>query len=213
MKVLTTDQRSGGWYAARLGRLTGSRSSDMLATIKTGEAAARRDYRLQLVCERLTGVSQEATFVNEAMQRGMDLEPAALAAYEGISGELARSVGFLAHDDLMAGCSPDGLVGDHGLLELKCPKSSTHIGYIRSGVIPSTYLPQLTHNLWITGLAWADFFSFDDRLPAELHCFCRRVFAKDLDLAGYEQKARSFLAEVDAEVADLMTLRMVRDAV
>lgn len=203
MIVLTTDQRSPEWFAARLGRLTGSRAGDMLAQIKSGEAAARRDYRLQLVCERLTKQSQEDVFVNAAMQRGTDLEPAAFAAYEGVTGELARSAGFYAHDGLMAGCSPDGLVGESGVLELKCPKTATHLGYLKSGQIPANHLPQVTHNLWITGRDWCDFFSFDDRLPAPLQTFCRRVYAKDVDLAAYELAARLFLSEVEKELAAL----------
>lgn len=210
MIVVTTDQRTPEWFSARLGRLTGSRAGDMLATIKTGEAAARRDYRLQLVCERLTGQSQEDGYTNAVMQRGVELEPAAFAAYEALTGEMARTAGFLAHDTLMAGCSPDGLVGEVGLLEVKCPKSSTMIGYIRSGQIPSTYLPQITHNLWITGSDWADFFAYDDRLPPSLQTFCRRVYAKDVDLAGYAAKAQAFLSEVDAEVLALQALATER---
>ena len=206
MIVVTTDQRSPAWYAARLGRLTGSRAADMLATIKSGEAAARRDYRLQLACERLTGRSEEDTFMNAAMTRGVELEPQAFAAYEALTGEMASTAGFLAHDELMAGCSPDGLVGAVGLLEVKCPKSSTMLGYHKSGQIPSTYLPQLTHNLWITGCAWADFFAYDDRLPDGLQVFCRRLYAKDLNLAAYELAAQLFLSEVEAEVEALTAL-------
>lgn len=180
----------------------------MLAMIKSGEAAARRDYRMQLVCERLTGTSQESAFVNDVMQRGIDLEPMAFAAYEGVTGELARPAGFLSHDTLMAGCSPDGFVGQVGILELKCPKTATHIGYVKAGTVPTAYLPQITHNLWITGAAWCDFFSFDDRLPfgSGLQTFCRRIFSADLDLVAYEKAASAFLAEVDADLAALQGL-------
>ena len=152
MIIVTTDQRTPEWQGARIGKLTGSRASDMLATIKTGEAAARRDLRLQLVCEILTGQSQEDGYINAAMQRGIDKEADAFAAYEAVTGELAAPVGFLAHDTLASGCSPDGEVGGYrGILELKNPKTATHIGYLRSGKVPSLYLPQITHNLWITG--------------------------------------------------------------
>jgi hypothetical protein len=121
--VIDAPQRSPEWFAARLGRLTGSRAADMLATIKSGEAAARRDLRMQLVCERLTGQSQEEPFVNAAMQRGIDCEPLAFAAYEAQTGQVVNRTGFLAHTGYMVGCSLDGHVGDfEGLVECKCPQ-------------------------------------------------------------------------------------------
>lgn len=205
--VITADQRSPQWFQARLGRLTGSRAADMLATIKTGEAAARRDLRMQLVCERLTQTLQEDSFVNGAVQRGTDLEPAAFRAYEALTGELAERTGFLAHDSLPIGCSLDGHVGDFaGILEVKCPKSATHLRYLRHGGVPADYLPQIMHNLWVSGAAWADFLSFDDRFPPPLQTFLVRVQRTALDLASYEAKARTFLAEVDREVAAIATM-------
>lgn len=205
--VVEAEQRSPEWFAARLGRLTGSRAADMLATIKSGEAAARRDLRVQLVCERLTQTLQEDMFVNAAMQRGIDCEPLAFAAYESLTGLMAVRSGFLAHDTIAAGCSLDGHVGDFaGILEVKCPKSATHLRYLRGGVVPSDYLPQITHNLWITKAMWCDFLSFDDRFPAALQTFLVHVNAADLDLAAYETKALAFLAEVDTEVAAVRTL-------
>ncbi len=188
----------------RLGKLTGTCAADMLATIKTGEAAARRDLRMRLVCERLTGVSQEDVYVNAAMQRGIDKESDAFAAYEALTGQMGLPVGFVAHDSLPAGCSPDGHVGGFiGVLEVKCPKTSTHVGYIRAGKVPSAYLPQITHNLWLTGAEWADFFSFDDRLPEHLQCFRVRIKREDVDLAAYELAVRLFLGECDREIEAL----------
>ena len=210
MIVLTTDQRTPDWYQARVGKLTGSRAGDMLATIKSGEAAARRDLRMQIVCEWLTGTSQEDTYVNAAMQRGIDKEADAFAAYEAMTGELATPVGFLAHDSLMSGCSPDGQVGGYrGILELKCPKTATHVGYLRAGRVPAAYQPQIHHNLWITGAEWCDFFSFDDRLPEALQCFRVRVERDDVDLKAYELLVRMFLKEVDDEVEALKALAQV----
>lgn len=204
MIVHDIEQRSEAWFKARLGRLTGSTASDMLATIKSGEAAVRRDLRVRLVVERLTGRTQEDGYTNAAMQRGTEKEPDALAAYEASTGLVAWPIGFLAHDDLMAGCSPDGLVDDGaGLLELKCPKSATHLSYIKSGKVPANHIPQLTHNLWITGALWADFVSFDDRFPTELQIVRYRLLASDVDLKAYELMVRLFLAEVDKEVAEL----------
>lgn len=205
--VITADQRSPEWFTARLGRLTGSRAADMLATIKTGEAAARRDLRTQLVCERLTKTLQEDAFVNAAMQRGIDLEPAAFAAYEAKAGQMAQRTGFLSHDGWLVGCSLDGHVGDFaGILEVKCPKSATHLRYLGGGAVPSDYLPQITHNLWVSGAQWCDFLSFDDRFPPALQTFLVRVNRADVDLAGYETKALAFLAEVDREVEAAATM-------
>lgn len=199
--ALDCEQRTPEWYAARVGKLTGSRASDMLATIKTGEAAARRDLRLQLVCERLTGVSQEEPFINAAMQRGIDSEPLAFAAYEALTGQVVRRSGFLTLPTTMAGCSLDGHVDDYaGILEVKCPKSATHLRYLRGGVVPPDYKPQILHNLWITGAAWCDFLSFDDRFPAPLQTFLVRVPRVDIEVLAYEKTALKFLAEVDAEV-------------
>jgi len=207
--IIDAEQRSPAWFQARLGRLTGSRAADMLATIKSGEAAARRDYRTQLVCERLTGTLQEDPFINAAMQRGIDAEPLAYAAYQALTGELAERSGFLAHTSVQAGCSLDGHVGDFaGILEVKCPKSATHLGYLRSRVIPPAYLPQITHNLWITGAAWADFLSFDDRFPPPFQTVLIRHHRNEQEIAAYALAAALFLSEVDAELNDVKGLRV-----
>jgi putative phage-type endonuclease len=205
--VIEAEQRSAEWFIARAGLLTGSRAADMLATIKSGEAAARRDYRMQLVCERLTGQPQEDGFVNAAMQRGIDLEPRAFAAYEALTGAMAVRTGFLLSSLHMAGCSLDGHVENFtGIVEIKCPKSATHLKYWRGpGKAPDDYIPQITHNLWITGAEWCDFLSFDDRFPEELQTFLVRVKRSDVDIDGYEKKALAFLAEVEAETLAIKT--------
>jgi hypothetical protein len=180
----------------------------MLATIKTGEAAARRDLRVQLVCERLTQSVQEDGFINAAMAWGIDQEPAAFAAYEALTGLVAQRTGFLSHDALMVGCSLDGHVGDfEGICEFKCPKSATHLKYLRGKILPMDYLPQIRHNLWVSGAKWADFMSYDPRFPAHLQTFLVRVEASTLDLAAYQRAVESFLAEVDAEVEAVRGLR------
>jgi hypothetical protein len=198
---IVDEQRSPAWFAARCGRATGSRASDILATIKSGEAAARRDYRAQLVCERLTSVPIDDTFINKEMQRGIDLEPAARAAYEAATGTMVRTTGFLAHNDILTGCSIDGDTDDYtGIIELKCPKAATHYRYLMENRVPPDYLPQITHNLWMTGANFCDFGSFDDRFPAHLRLFVMRVNASDLDLIGYEAKLIAFLDEVARDV-------------
>ena len=206
--IINAEQRTPEWFQSRLGRLTGSRAGDMLARIKTGEAAARRDLRLQLVCERLTGQMQEDVFVNAAMQRGCDLEPAAFAAYESLTGHVARRTGFLQHPSLMAGCSVDGDVDDFaGIVELKCPKSTTHYRYLKlKGGVPSEHLAQITHNLWVSGAEWCDFLSYDDRFPEGAQTYLVRVKREDVNIEAYEAEAVRFLAEVEADEADV-TLR------
>jgi hypothetical protein len=206
--VCEAEQRSPEWFQARLGRLTGSRSADMLATIKTGEAAARRDLRTQLVVERLTQSVQEDGFINAAMQWGIDQEPAAFAAYEALTGLMAQRTGFISHASLMVGCSLDGHVGDfEGITEFKAPKSATHLKYLRGGILPIDYLPQVRHNLWVTGAKWCDFMSYDPRFPAHLQTFLVRVEASTLDMAAYQRAVETFLAEVDAEVEAVRGLR------
>ncbi len=203
--VVDAEQRSPAWFAARAGRLTASCARDVLATIKSGEAAARRDLRVQLITERLTNSVQENGFVSSAMEWGISHEAEAFAAYEGLTGELATRVGFLAHNELMIGCSPDGVIGDFvGGLELKAPKSATHYGYLRGDVaVPSEYLPQILHSLWVTGAQYWDFLSFDPRFPAHLQTFYVRVerVSVESELAAYIEKATAFLAEVDRDVA------------
>lgn len=202
--IVEAEQRSPAWFMARLGRLTGSRAGDMLAKIKTGESAARRDLRLQLVCERLTGQLQEDPYINGAMQRGIDCEPLAFAAYEALTGNVVRRTGFLQHSSLMAGCSVDGDVdGFAGIVELKCPKSATHLRYLKTRTVPTEHLAQITHNLWISGSEWCDFLSFDDRFPVELQTFLVRVRRAEVGIEAYEAEAVRFLAEVEAEEADV----------
>jgi hypothetical protein len=178
-----------------------------MATVKSGEAAARRDLRTRLVLERLTGLSQENGYVNADMQRGTDKEPDAFAAYEALTGNLASPCGFFMHDTLRAGCSPDGIIGAlDGLLELKCPKSATHLGYLRSKTVPRDYLYQIQHALWITGARWADFVSFDDRFPPPLQVFHVRVTRNETDVHGYELLARAFLTDVDREFEEVQAM-------
>lgn len=205
--VIEAEQRSPEWFAARLGRLTGSNAADMLATIKTGEAAARRDLRMRLVLERLTGRSQEDAYVNGAMQWGIDHEADAFAAYEIQSGNVVTRTGFLSHDTIMAGCSVDGDVDDFaGIVELKCPKSATHYGYLKAGSVPANHLPQIQHNLWISGAQWCDFVSWDPRFPDGMRLFVQRVERVELDILAYSKVAMKFLAEVDAEIEQAKAL-------
>ncbi|HEV8474613.1 MAG TPA: YqaJ viral recombinase family protein [Methylomirabilota bacterium] len=212
MIVLDCAQRSDAWWQARRGRLTASRAHDILARPRRGdvESAARRTYRRQLVLEQLTGLPHARAFVSRAMLRGREKEAAARAAYAARTGQSVQTSGFVAHDELLAGCSLDGHVGSFaGVVEIKAPNTLTHLRYLAQRRVPRRYLSQITHHLWITGAAWCDFVSFDDRLPARLQLLIVRVPREDIDIAAYDQAARQFLADVAAQVTPLETLRPV----
>lgn len=205
MRIVTCDQKSPEWIAARLGRLTASCCGEAFATIKSGWGASRRNLRTRLVLERLTGRSQESGYTNAAMERGVQLEPEARMAYEAETGALVETVGFIAHDELLAGCSPDGLIGDDGLLEIKCPGAPAHLDYVR-GELPNDYRLQVIHALWLTGRQWADFVSYHPDFPEPLRLKITRIHANDVDVAAHELAVRLFLSECEKELAEITAL-------
>jgi hypothetical protein len=204
MRILTSTQRTDAWRQARLGRVTSSRAADMLAQVKRGEAKGRAQLRTQLVLERITRAPQDRLAVTSDMLYGLSREADARALYEDTCDVTVQQVGFVAHDTLAAGCSPDGLIDDFdGLLELKCCTPATHLAFLETGRIPRAHLLQLTHALWITGAAWADYVSFDDRFPPGLQLAIGRVTAGQFDLVLYERNVRAFLDEVDSKEAQI----------
>lgn len=203
--ICDAPQRSEAWHAARLGRLTSSAAADMLSTVKSGESTGRRKLRIRLVLERLTGQPQETGYTSPAMQHGIVTEPDALAAYEALTGTVLQRTGFLACDDLMAGCSLDGHVGDFaGLVEAKCPEPHTHLEYLETGKVPGRYLAQVTHALWVTGAAWCDWFSFEPTFPEAMQMQVVRVAREAVDLDAYDRTARAFLEEVERKYRSLL---------
>lgn len=196
---LKHEQRTPEWFAARCGCVTASSVSNVLAKIKTGEAADRRNYRARLVVERLTGNPVE-TFSNAAMQRGTELEPMARLAYEDKTGNLVIESGFWK--DGWLGASPDGLINDDGLLEIKCPSLATHLEYLKSG-FPSTYQPQVQMQLWVTGRKWCDFVSYAPEYPEHLQLFIVRVNRDEEYIKNLESEVTKFLEEVEAELEAL----------
>ena len=213
MIIHDVEQRSDEWYALRLGRLTGSWASDMQATIKKGEAAGRRNLRIRLVLEQLTGTSQENGYESADMRRGRELEEEALLAYEALTGLIVRRVGFVSHDSLMAGASPDGFVGDVGTVEAKCPKSATHLDYLRARRPPGEYYWQCVHGLWVSEREWCDFVSYDPRFPEAQRLLLSRIYLDDAQRKAYELLVRMFLAEVDREREEVAGLDMVTSLV
>jgi len=189
------DQRSDEWFSARLGFATASRMNDALAGPDT---AARRNYLIQLVTERLTGQQQES-YNSAAMQRGVDLEPVARMAYESKNGFVDKT-GFHKHQSIeWFGASPDGLVGDDGLVEIKCPNSTTHVDYILEGKVPTKYKRQMLAQLACTGRKWCDFVSFDDRLPEHLQLFVVRFEPKQEEIDKLQEGVIKFLNDVQQE--------------
>ena len=195
--ISVTQQGTDGWKICRSGRATGSRAKDILAKIKTGEAAARRNYRTQLVTERLTGSPQESGFVSDAMKWGTEQEPHARRAYEAATGLIVNEAGFIYLEEIMTGCSVDGLVEHDGMAEYKCPNSANHIDWMLAGELPSEHKAQILHNLWVTGREWCDFVSYDPRLPENLQLFIVRYNRIEDEIKAHESEVLRFLSEVD----------------
>ena len=203
------EQRSDEWFAARIGKVTASRVADVLAKTKTGYSTTRDNYMAQLVCERLTGQKGES-FTNAAMQWGTETEPLARISYEVAQNVLVDEVGFVPHPSIiMAGASPDGLVGDDGLLEIKCPNTATHIETLLSQTVPNKYNTQMQFQMACTGRLWCDFVSFDNRLPSELQLFVKRVPRDNMYIRLMEEEIVKFLNELDIKIAQLMEIKNV----
>ena len=202
------EQRSPEWFHARKGKVTASKIADVMAKGRGGaESLTRAKYIDQLVTERLTKDIQEG-YTNDAIQRGVDLEPIARDNYCFNSGFHVVETGFVNHPSIeFAGASPDGLVGGSGLLEIKCPNSNTHIEYILAGKPPAKYVPQMAWQLACTGREWVDFVSYDDRLEDESkHLFIVRYQRDDEYIAEIEEQVKLFLAEVEAKVAKFKSI-------
>lgn len=210
MRTLDFEQGTPEWKSARAGKVTASKISDVMAKIKTGEAASRRDYRAQIVAEILTGTPQDDIFINDAMRWGTEQEPFARAAYETNRGVLVDQVGLVLHPAIDRGAaSPDGLVDPDGLVEIKCPKTATHLSYLMAGEVPSQYQPQMLWQMACTGAQWCDFVSFDPRLPEDLQLFVVRFKRDQARIDSMEAEVVTFLEEVDTTLASLKNRKAV----
>lgn len=201
--IHTFAQKSPEWFAHRLGRVTASKIADVMAQTKSGPGAARKNYMAALVAERLTGEAPDG-FSNAAMQWGTDQEPDARAAYEFVTDASVSEVGFIDHPTIeMAGCSPDGLVGDLGMVEIKCPNTATHIETLLTGAIDGKYLKQMQFQLACADRQWCDFVSYDPRLPGEMQLFVKRVQRDGGAISEIEAAVSSFLVDLDEMVGAL----------
>ena len=200
------EQRTEEWFNARLGKVTASRIADLMAKTKSGYSASRDNYMAQLTIERLTQKPTEG-YTNAAMQWGTDQEPFARAAYETKTGQLVTEVGFIVHPEIdQAGASPDGLVGDEGMVEIKCPESKTMIETLLSDKVPDKYFKQMQWQMACTGRKWCDYVVFDPRMPENLQLCIRRVERDDYIIDEIKTEINKFLAELDIQVGKLRAL-------
>ena len=197
------EQRTEEWFEARMGCVTASRTADVMAKTKSGYAASRANYMAELICERLT-CERQGGFSSAAMQWGTETEPQARMAYEIITGATVVETGFVLHPEIAGfGASPDGLIGDDGLIEIKCPNTATHIDTLLADKVPTKYIIQMHVQMLCTGRVWCDFVSFDPRLPIDLHMFIKRVERDDKLAEEIVTEVQSFLADMEAKIAKL----------
>jgi putative phage-type endonuclease len=203
------EQRTEEWFQQRLGKVTASRISDVIAKTKTGVSTSRQNYLIQLVSERLTGKKGDS-FVNQAMLDGIEREDAARKLYEIEKNISVSEVGFFEHPIIsMSGASPDGAVhaeieGKYaGLIEIKCPIETTHTNTLMSKSVPSKYLPQMQWQMACVGARWVDFVSYNPNFPDAMKIFIARVDRDDSYIAELEAEVIKFLDEVDATILKL----------
>lgn len=204
--ITFTPQNSPEWLEARLGKATASRIADVVARTKTGWGASRANYEAELVAERLTSVPAD-TYTNASMVWGQATEPQARAEYAFVADTDVVEVGFIPHPKIaMAGASPDGLVGDDGLVELKCPNTATHIATLLGEPIAAKYITQVQFQMSCTGRLWCDWVSFDPRLPDYARLHIKRVYRDDEYITELEEEVRIFLLEVDKKTERVRAL-------
>lgn len=208
MNAMDVQQRTHEWFELRTGRVTASRIVDVMDFLKKGgEGAARKSYKAQVIAEILTGQAVLDGYLSPAMMHGNDYEDIARTAYEFKTGASVDLAGFALHPDIeRAGASPDGLVGEDGGLELKCPKTETHLRYLLADEVPEEYRPQMYFGMACTGRQWWDFASYDPRLPDPLQLFTKRLPRDAMRIAEIEDAVLKFLAEADATIAELQKL-------
>lgn len=206
MKIVDCEQGSEQWKALRAGSLGASSVADMMAKTKTGWGASRANLAARLICERLTGLPQE-TYTNAAMAWGNEKEPDARNLYSFIYDVPVSQVGLVLHPTIKGShASPDGVIGDDGLIEIKAPNSATHISALDGAPIDDKYIKQMQWQLSCTGRKWVDFCSYDPRFPTEMQLHVRRVYRDDTLITELEKQAVEFISEIDKTVTRLRAL-------
>ncbi len=197
-------QGSEAWFDARRGKATASRVADIIAKTKTGWGASRKNYAAQLIAERLTGKTADS-YSNAIMQWGTDTEPEARTAYEFYTDADVVEIGFVNHPDIeMCGASPDGIIGEGGMVEIKCPNTATHIDTLRGQAVPKKYTTQMQFQMACTGADWCDFVSYDPRMPDAMRLFVARVGRDGELIESLAADVTDFLKEIDDTVAELL---------
>lgn len=205
MKVIDAVQGTPEWLAGRAGKVTASMISNVLMKPET---AGFRDYQAQLVAEILTGKPQGSDYTNAHMQFGTETEPLARSAYEAETGFSVDEVGLCIHPTIdRAGASPDGLVSNSGLVEIKCPKPATHLAYLIAGVVPAGYKNQMMWQMACCDRDWCDFVSFRPDLPEHLQLFLIRFHRDEKEISKLETAVNAFLATVDEMIKKLKEIK------
>jgi predicted phage-related endonuclease len=203
--LIDCQQGSPAWFAARLGIPTGSEAASVVARYRKKidgveqwvDMAARANYKVQLLCERLTGEVEKNDYTTKEMRDGVAREPFARMAYEAKTGYMVRESGFLVRRDIRVGCSLDGDINDfEGIIEAKCLKPKNHLAIVESGQVPEDYLPQITHNLFCTGAQWCDFVAYCPKFPKHLQLFVKRIERDEAKILEYRGEVVAFLAEL-----------------
>lgn len=197
MQTHNFEQRTPEWYAIRLGRITASVANRVLTA--TGKPSTAQDALAYELANQVLTQSMDWTEPTFAMQRGIDLEPRACAMYELATCNDVDHVGFCAHDDLMIGCSPDGLIGDAGGLEIKCPLPHNHIDYLMGEKCPAKYYPQVQFSMFVTGREWWDFMSYHPDYPELIV----RVNRDDDFITSLEKEVTKVLEKCDNCVREI----------
>lgn len=193
-------QGTDEWFAARRGKVTASRIADVIARVSKGWAASRENYKAELMLEILTNTTAVG-FVSEAMKWGTEKEPEARAKYSETIFDTVTETGFVDHPAILgSGCSPDGLVGDDGLIEIKCPNTATFLDILLTENIPQKWLTQIQWQLACTGRKWCDFVCYDPRMPEGAQIFVKRVDRDDVFITTTEEMVKTFIVELNENV-------------
>lgn len=205
LRIVECAQNSEEWHAARLGKATASRISDVMAKGKSGASSiTRAKYMTELVLERITGKRQDG-FVSKAMQIGIEREPDAAARYTYLTGIDVCEVGFVLHPTIdLSGASPDRLAGADGVVQFKCPEAHTHLAYLRGETLPRDYILQMQWEIACTRSAWCDFASYHPDFPPSKRMHIQHIKRDPVLIVEAECGVRSFLAEVEAAYVELM---------
>lgn len=209
MRIITADQGSPEWLAARAGKLTASRFADLMAKTKAGPSTSRKNLITQLAVERITGTASES-YSNEAMRRGTELEPVAREAYEAHTLSPVTQIGFALHDVMdYVGASVDGMVGGNGLVEIKCPSAQgKHADALRFGAHADEYRWQIQGQMWIANREWCDVVSFDPRFPDGLQIAVKRIARDDAAIAELTAECIAANIEINDLVTELQNIRL-----